>query len=55
MDVLTTLVFDRPLFSPDVITLFENWDTGKLTFLDISQEFFLEISGVFVLTGVTTT
>ena len=26
MDILTTPVFDRPLFSPDVIILFENLD-----------------------------
>ena len=45
--MLTTLVFDRPLFSPDVIILFENWDTCKLTFLDISQySFFGNLSFV---------
>ena len=29
VDVLTTPVFDRPLFSPDVIILFENLDIGR--------------------------
>ena len=37
MDILTTPVFDRPLLSPDIIVPFENLDTGRETFQDISQ------------------
>ena len=41
------LVFDRTLFSPETIIPFENWDTGKLIFLDINQEkFFGNLSSV---------
>ena len=29
VNVLTTTVFDRPLFSQDVIILFENLDRGR--------------------------
>ena len=37
VDILTTPLFDHPLFSPDVINLFENLRGGGQTFLDISQ------------------
>ena len=38
---LTSPVFDRPLFSPDV-TLFENLDIGRPIFSNISREEFFE-------------
>ena len=30
MDRLTTIIFDRPLFSPDFIIIFENLGAGRL-------------------------
>ena len=38
---MTAPVFYRRSFSPDVIIPFENLDTGRQIFLDISQGFFL--------------
>ena len=40
MDILITPVFDRPLFSPDIIILFEDLDTSRLTFLGVRQGIF---------------
>ena len=54
VDTLTTAIFDRRLFSPDVIILFENLDTSGESFLDISEGMFLGIPRMFMVTGVTT-
>ena len=53
-DILTTPVFDRPLFCPDIIILFENLHGGRKTFSNISQEIILKILLALVVTGVNT-
>ena len=47
LDILTTPVFDRPLFSPDVIILFENFQI-------VAKENFLKVLPALVVTGLNT-
>ena len=49
-DILTIPVFDRPLFSADIIILFEN----LISLHRYKRRTFLEIPRVFVVTGRTT-
>ena len=54
VNILTAPMFDSLLFSPDVIILFDNLDSGRLTFLDIRQNYFgnlLCVSGYRVTTA----
>ena len=49
--MLTTPVFDDPLFSPDFIILFEKLDAGRYTHEDVSQGKHFWKSHTFVVWG----
>ena len=44
--MLTTLIFDRPLFRPDFITLLKNLDTGRYTFSNIPGDFVTKVKQI---------
>ena len=52
--MFATPVFDHPLFSPDVIILFGNLDTGRLKLFKYKGRKFFLIPRVFEVTRVIT-